>query len=662
MATYDGTIRPAPRLLRVRGIYFDGNPAPSVVRWAHGGYSAPWYGVRAYINFFYNGAEASADLTNPISDLCPFEDGSGNAALVIARGSAGYLGRHDGSSATWGTGATHAKVGLLTLAGPDLYGTCDLGVYSTAKLSKCIAGTDPILVASWSDGEPVGSPVYPINSLRAVGNAPVAGKPEGLYSWSPVDAQYINRLKSLERAPDVDNCKGMFEADYGLFVPTADGSLFLWDGFDLRNVSPRDYVATHSRNAPHLRSRITAGCAVGKRVFVATEPCAAGWTQEFSLYVQKCVTGTPDTYTDLTTNTTDGDLSTTGDVGALGNGQTDYLYVGASVPFEAVRFVVDTANTATERWSPPEYYSSGGSWTQFAATTGDTTVVANESLAQTGYIKWRDFYTAHSSMTSSAVNSVTRYWARFPVGTTGFSDGGASPTAVAEIYILPSRPPVSSDAGLAYTGPDAAGATSHILMGQWESSTLVWHDLFSVPVEGPIEAMAWVDTDTGQAEENAGPRLLMVTQFERWFAMMGESDMPGSPVNENYADGNQVGTPIIYFLPNELSDDQRERATVRKRAQAYDVYGEYVDGSDTLSLFQRWDHEEWDKLTPASTIPVEIEAPDVDGLRLECALAYEDPDVELAGPSISRVELEFEETDLRFDHKVQADAATPEVE
>jgi hypothetical protein len=50
------------------------------------------------------------------------------------------------------------------------------------------------------------------------------------------------------------------------------------------------------------------------------------------------------------------------------------------------------------------------------------------------------------------------------------------------------------------------------------------------------------------------------------------------------------------------------------------------------------------------------------GLILETAFAYEDPTTQIAGPSISRIDVEFEETDLAFDATPQADAATPERE
>jgi hypothetical protein len=155
----------------------------------------------------------------------------------------------------------------------------------------------------------------------------------------------------------------------------------------------------------------------------------------------------------------------------------------------------------------------------------------------------------------------------------------------------------------------------------------------------------------------------MTTQGYVSVLMLGKNPRISSPVNENYTDGVQMGTPIVYLAPTDLSGDNADRSTERDTVIAYEVYGEYVDSDDTLTVFQRFDHNSWDKVETANTAPARMKAPSGNqGLVLETAIAYEDPSIQIAGPSISRIDVEFEEANLAFDATPQGDAVTPERE
>jgi hypothetical protein len=175
--------------------------------------------------------------------------------------------------------------------------------------------------------------------------------------------------------------------------------------------------------------------------------------------------------------------------------------------------------------------------------------------------------------------------------------------------------------------------------------------------------MSYFASDCGSAEKNEGPRLAMITQFDNIVALMPQVSLPGSPVNENYTDGMTFGTPSVFFAPNELSDADTDRATIRKEIGQFHVYGDYVDASDTMTMLSRWDHNAWDTAQAVNTAPARIKGPDgAQGLVLETVLAYEDVDVEIAGPRITQVHAEFRDTAIPFDQPVQGDAVTPETE
>ena len=658
----DGTIKPSPRLMSSFDDIGDGissgTPAPTIVYWAWNSVGSPWAGKYKYIRYFRAGAWASGDhdCGAQITDLCAFDNGASAARVIICYGTTDYIDSADGFSDL--TASTDTKLLYAQMAGPDLYGVCDLGAYSTYMVSKCPAGSSPLTAANWSDGLPVGSPLWSINSLRALGRAPVVGKPEGLYIYNEITSRYENLLNYQEFSAHPDNGKGMFPVKNAVCYPTANGGLFRFDGYNVEDIGPHKYSIEH-RDNPHTRARITAGCDIGDWVMVATAPCEMGWSQGHGLTVQEL---DGEVYTNHTTNCTDGNYGTGGVLTGLANG--DSIFIGADVPFEAAYIRMGTLNTTTAPYFDRPQYHNGTAWTNIGPASSvapDGTRNGGCMLAKSGYITWRNFFTAHTSMKKATVNSISKYWIKLPIASAGA--GVSEGTALAEVYIIPSRPPISSAAAMAYTGPDAAGRFAHILAGRPVGDKWEWHDLYTLPVHAPITAMAYVDTDCGSAEQNVGPRLVMVSQFDNFEALMPQVYLPGSPVNENYTDGNTFGSPSVFFQPTELSTSDKERATIRTAVDDFSVYGEYVDSSDTMTFFSRWDHKRWDIAGTANTTPTKFPGPDNnEGLILETALAYEDPVVEIAGPRILAIDIDFREVPAEFDSQVQADAVTPEVE
>jgi len=672
----DGSIKPAPRQIRAgAGGHQSEDPAPTMIRWTHGGNPAAWYGQYLYLKTYQEGVVTSeATVTGTFTDICRFETGAGVAAIIGCYGDGDFIDRFD--SAATPTASTDVKLVYATMAGADLYGVTNKGVYSTYHVSKCPAGNDPLLAASWGTGLPVGSPMYPINSIRSLGKAIIVAKPEGIFVLDSTDNAYVDRL-NCEVAVHDDNGKGMFTGKGKVFCPMANGSLHMIDGYNTDDIGPKHFCI-HHRDNPHLRAPITAGCVAGDWVYVATAPWEVGWTQEFGLKVYKAVAGAPIVYTDLTTNTTDGKLSTVGAVGSLTAG--DYILVGADIPFEAVKFTIGTANTTASAHLTSGYIyttvTTSPGWPSYDYNYSDGTYSGGKGLAKSGYIRVLGHnadYGSHPVMAATTPDAGTgtppsKYWVLFSVNGT-LSAG----TTIAEVAILPSRPAVCSgtfggtgtitltNGNFEYTGPDNAGIYPHILAGRMGPDGWEWWDVFTIQATAPVKAMAYMTLDTGQTEENEGPRLVMATQNHVHTVMMGRHDRLSAPVNENYVDGATMGTPIVYLLPTDLSDSDTDRSTIVKETNQYHVYGEYVNSADTLTVLQRFDHNKWDKVGVASNAPVQMDAPHSQGLRLETAIAYEDPAAtEIAGPSISRVDVEFEDTTA--EPIPQGNAVTPEVE
>jgi len=681
----DGTIKPSPRQVEIEVTGGD-DPAPTLIRWVQtavvvAGLPAAWYGQGSTLKIcWYGSVEDQATVTGTFTDVCRFETGASAAAIIGCYGNGDYIDRFD--SAGTPTASTDVKLVYATMAGADLYGVGNkTGVtvaYSTYKVSKCPAGNDPLVAASWGTGLPVGSPMYPINSIRSLGNAVVVAKPEGVFVLDSTANAYVNR-QDFEVGIHDDNGKGMFTGKGRVFVPMANGSLWMTDGFNFTDIGPKHFCI-HHRDNPHLRAPITAGCVEGDWVYVATAPWEVGWTQEFGLKIYKYVAGTT-TYTDITTNLVDGSTSTTATVGGLVT--NDYIYVGADIPFEAVRFSIGTANTtASSGFTASGFYTaviSTPGWISTSTSYSDNTKSGTKGLAKDGYIRVltdNDDYGAHPVMGKIAPPTGTgtpaaKYWARFKlVGTI------LAATTLSEIAILPSRPPIRSgtfggttaitltNGGFEYTGPDNAGIFPHILAGRQGPNGWEWWDVFTVHTTGPIRAMAYMTLGTSQTEENAGPRLVMISQNHAHVAMMGCSDYVATPVNENYAGGVTMGTPIVYLAPADLSDSDTDRSTIQKQITEFDIYGEYVNSADTVTMFSRFDHNPWDTVQAVNTAPVRTKGLDgQEGLVLETALAYEDPAAtEIAGPRITRVDVEFRDTDADFDAHPQRNAATPEIE
>ena len=513
------------------------------------------------------------------------------------------------------TTSTYAQFWLITKAGADLYAVTDAGVaiLGEYRISKCPAGNDPTLVASWGNGLEVGTPEWGINGLAAIGDSVVVGKPDGLYYYNDQTKRFENVLPHLVDAPHAVNGKGMRAVVNGVLYPTHDGKLYFFDGVAVQEVTPEKSWGILPRDVG--TSRITAIADNGDTVAVVTE-CWQNTTQGLGLKVIEVDGGVA---TDHTANVTDGSLSTGGDIGGLGTTTTDYLYVGADVPFEAVCLrITRNVNAATEAWDTPQY-SNGTTGTSdpftssFTAFSGiiDGSILgtAGISCVNTGFppsasnavLTWTDI-NAYDLMTSTqiqfggSVGTLTKYWVRFPVGTTGFT----ASTTIDEVEIVPCRAGLPVTAANDFTHRDRAGGITHVYLGKRERTVgFVWHDVYAVHTYGGVWAMGWHSGRPGQASgaQNMGQQLVL---WGRWRQVSISESPTRDPVRT--IDPRLVGFgttkpgPTLNLTPGTWDGGDPTR---KKQLEYIVIDSRFVQPADDLEVFVQ--HEERDIIRVSNT-------------------------------------------------------------
>ena len=625
-----------------------GSCARTAPVWTFNGLTCAAFGEYKHLRHYTSATNPELDVANPIIDLCLYQI-AGAPCLLVSYGAADFIDSYDNTGTP--TAADATKVTYMTVAGADLYGVCDLGLTSTWQISKCPYPSTPLTATNWSDGIPVGTAAWPIVQLRQIRGGVVAAKGDGLYVWNPNRdfPAYENLLPWLERCPDPLNGVGMFAVKGGVCYPTADGSLYHFDGYTVSDISPKKYHIPHPYNA-HLRSRITAGVESGDWLYAATEPCSVGWTHNAGIKVFVYVADT-DTYTDITTNTTDGLPSTSGSIAAVGSsagGGVDYLYVGSDYPFLAVRLLVGTPNSATAVPLTVGYSRVGGSWASIGSNLSDTTVQAGVTFSRDGVVAiWP--IASGGVPAAAVVNSETKYWWRF-----GFTSALSAGTTLKGVAILPARRLGSGNEQLLLWS-DHEGRRSHILAGKPTSEGWEWHDLVAFDKGTPIDAMAYGTGFTGASATPEASMLLAVGQYDRDGAFVG---VGGGITGYSLPAGSYSSR--LFPAPQDLADEGY--LTAVKKATKYRIVNNYVMQDDTVDLQQRWDHKVWDTVAEDSRSgPIEIQGLPSRGLRLETMLSLTDNDDDsVNGPSISAVEVDIEVLEnVSYEQIQEHDETTP---
>lgn len=532
------------------------------------------------------------------------------------------------NAATSAAHATHASCWQIVKAGADLYGVNDSGIAGTLgdyRISQCPAGNNPTLVASWGNGIEVGTPEWIITGLAAIGNAPVAGKPDGLYFYDLQTRRYENVLKHFELVPHALNGKVTASVTGGVVYTTHDGGVFFFDGVSTSEISPHKLWKMLGKDVPS--SRIT--CIADRGDGIAMLPELGYQTTQNAGLVINMVTAAL-AATDMTANLTDGNLDT-------GSGTTldslpsgSFIDVWADIPFEAV--IIHTTrspnSTVATVFDQVLYSSATDTFTAASGFRDGTRITGNATTATSGgSLSYTAFPPSASSGMifptdvnfgslqqrinfnyASGTDVTSKYGMR--LRTSGILD---SDTEIDEIEIVPFRAGLPNDTLLTattnFTSRHRAGLTQDIyFLKRKGTNTFTPHVIGSVDAYPGTWAMAWHAGKLGQASggQNMGQTLVGWGRYRTWAISEGPTR---DPTNDLYPITVQPSTtrpaPSWQFLYDwDAGDGMRKKVISR-----ISINTRYLEPTDEWEMFLQHDERDIKKVAYGKGGPVSVSVP-----------------------------------------------------
>ncbi len=284
------------------------------------------------------------DGSDPDTEMAFFVNGDGQD-VMLSRTKAGVY-------AATGT----SKADLLSVVGSHLWRT------EGYVIRKLTVDTDPMADASFPTPVKVGRPTFEINTVLELGGAPIPAKGDGVFKFNP--APSANTFENITPfiAPDKDNGKGSFIDGRGrVWFLTVDGDVLVISFGTQSQQRPARFYHI-DRDTPF--GRIDQMAADANQVYAALEPGGTR-TQELGLTLL-LFDASANTFSNPTVAVTDRDLSTSADLGSIGdNANADYVYVGADEPFWGGYWKLAALNTGTAlpfTRMRAEYSAGSGNW------------------------------------------------------------------------------------------------------------------------------------------------------------------------------------------------------------------------------------------------------------------------------------------------------------
>lgn len=529
---------------------------------------------------------------------------------------------------TSGASQTHLTAWQIIKAGPDLYAATDAGIAGSLgeyRVSKCPSGLNPLLRTSWGNGIEVGTPEWIITGLAAIGNAPVVGKPDGLYYYDSQTRVYENVLKNFELVPHALNGKVTQSVTNGVVYTTHDGGAYIFDGVSVNEISPHKLWKMLGKDVPS--SRITCVADRGDGIAMLPE-IGYQTTQNAGLVVNKVTSA--GAATSLTANVVDGSLATGGDVSSLA--ATSFIDVWATIPFEGVvMHVTRSANTtvaavfgsvsyssATDTFTAASGFIDGTRITGNATTAtsgGSLSFVGFPPSASAGIVMATDvnFGSLQQAVTfnySSGTDiSTPMYGMRIAMSGAAFD----ASTEIDEIEIIPFRPGLPNEVLLTattnYTPRHRAGLTQPVyLLKRKGTNTFVPSDTYTLDLYGGAWAMAWHAGRPGQASgaQNTGQGLVIWGRYRTAFISEGPTR---SPVQDLYPQTVDVSSskpaPTWRFLYDWDAGDRTQLKTINEIT----IDTLFLEPTDQWEVFFQHDQRDIKKVAYGKGGPVKFRPP-----------------------------------------------------
>ena len=308
---------------------------------------------------------------------------SASDAGSYTTGAAGPWTEHSGATALTAFGGRNY--------GPDAYiTTSDTGKtgLNEWKLRKIVQGIYDGTIANSGAAEPVGSGDWPIIGQAMLRNAPVVGTGAGAFVRNTVDKFYEAIRPLQERLAHGLNNKVMEPSENGVVYSDSAGKLFEYDGANEIEITPprmgKDTRRGRIEFAADRGDVLAVGHAVGGTFLSGPRAAALG------IRVFRRTAGT---WTEITTDVTDGSLATpsAANMNAWGGTATDRVLVMSPVPLWGwIPRVTRNPNALTNSFTNPQGTSTGaetaGSLSVDLGTIIDTTILgtAARSLVLVG--------------------------------------------------------------------------------------------------------------------------------------------------------------------------------------------------------------------------------------------------------------------------------------
>lgn len=625
------------------------------------------YGIVAKSVFRLDSGTPTDDLINFQSTFDAFNDvvqgavicdnGSGTPILLVTFGTGnpnpgatsetGIYYRilsSDVAGTAW-TEGTAADTSALTAcqiikAGANLFAATDAGRCAALgewRVSECPSGSDPRLAASWGNGIEVGSPEWIITGMAAIGNAPVIGKPDGLYYYDLQTRRYENVLKHFESdrgVPHALNGKVTQSVTGGVVYTTHDGGVFFFDGNTVNEISPHKLWKLLGKDVP--AARITCVADRGDGIAMLPE-LGTQTTQNAGLVINKVTAA--GAATAMTTNLIDGSLAT-------GSGTTldslpsgDFIDIWADIPFEAVIFHVTRSpnSTVATVFDQVLYSSATDTFTAASGFIDGTRLTGNTTTATSGgslsYVAFPPSASSGMVMATdvnfgslmqkvnfnyaSGTDVTQKYGMR--IRTSGILD---SDTEVDEVEIVPFKPGLPNDvlltAATNYTPRHRANLTQPVyFLKRKGANTFVPHDLYTVDAYPGTWAMAWHAGRLGQASggQNMGQSLIGWGRYRTWAISEGPTRNPAqdSYITTVAASSSKPG-PVWQFLYDWGGDT--ELRTIEEIA----IDTRFLEPTDKWEVFFQHDERDIKKVAYGEGGPVIFQPPAFPARRINAWL------------------------------------------
>ena len=280
------------------------------------------------------------------------------------------------------------------------------------QIRSCPSGSEPFTLLNWTNSIWVGTAEAKITSIGHIANVVIVGKENGIWAFNEAD----NRYEPIYRERfDPDNFPFMEpDGQGGLFTTNAEGKVIRIQQFG--NVAAATPLKDKFIGRDTPRGRITSMAIFGDRV-MATMDRGVRFTGAAGLTVLETTDGGT-TFTDFTAAMTDGRVDIGMDISGLST--TNYVLIGADVPFIGIEWVLTTASTATADVTLVAYNQNGVSnisLIRLVDLTDTTASTASTPWGQTGAMVFSQTQNIPLSpqanvWTAVTLQGYTKFWIR----------------------------------------------------------------------------------------------------------------------------------------------------------------------------------------------------------------------------------------------------------